>query len=317
MSEFIPVKIIILSKKYGHCRSFNLGLWSGLVLLIGFIALISLPILHLAGHITGKKSLSDLLDYQVQHVWARHLSDQEELIAQTRQEADGKLTALTLRLAELQARLVRVDALGGRLTSMAKLDGGEFDFSQPPAVGGPEVEASGGPFAQPTFAQALDELAQQIDSRQSQLETLEALLANRKLEKDVFVAGRPVIHAYVSSHFGRRTDPFSGKVAFHAGVDFAGKEGADIIAVASGVVTYAAEENGYGLMVEIKHGKGFRTRYGHCQKSLVKVGDIVKKGQVVALLGNTGRSTSPHVHFEVYKNDVAVNPSSYIDRASR
>jgi murein DD-endopeptidase MepM/ murein hydrolase activator NlpD len=312
------VKVIILSKKYGNCRSFNLGIWSGALLSVCFACLIGVPA---AAYLTYLKLADDsgnhLLGPEIREIWAERVQEQELLVAQARQEADNKLAALTLRVAELQARLVRIDALGERLTSMAKLDNGEFDFSLPPALGGPELEASGDSFAAPEFAQAIDDLAQQIESRQHQLQTLEALLANRKLESDVFIAGRPITKGWMSSRFGRRTDPFTGKIAWHSGVDFAGKEGSDIIAVAAGVVTWSGDRQGYGLMVEVSHGKGFITRYAHNKENLAKVGDVVKKGQIIALMGTTGRSTGYHVHFEVYKNGRAVDPSSYIHRTSR
>jgi murein DD-endopeptidase MepM/ murein hydrolase activator NlpD len=118
----------------------------------------------------------------------------------------------------------------------------------------------------------------------------------------------------MSSRYGRRTDPFSGKIAWHNGVDFAGKLGSDIIAVASGVVVESGERSGYGDTVMINHSSGFKTRYAHNMKNLVKVGDVVKKGQVIALMGSTGRSTGPHVHFEVYKYDRQVDPAAYINR---
>ena len=103
----------------------------------------------------------------------------------------------------------------------------------------------------------------------------------------------------MSSHFGSRIDPFSGK-AWHEGIDFAGREGSDIIAVASGVVSWSGERYGYGKMVEVAT-RGVITRYAHNQENLVKVGDMVRRGDVVALMGNSGRSTGPHVHFEVTK----------------
>lgn len=312
------MKVIILSKKYGNCRSFNLGIWSGALLSVCLACLIGAPA---AAYITYVKLVGDsenyLLEPEIREIWAERLQEQEQFLAQTREEADSKLAALTLRVAELQARLVRIDALGDRLTSMAKLDNGEFDFTQPPALGGPELEVAGDSFAPPPFSQAIDDLSQQIESRQHQLQTLEALLANRKLENDVFIAGRPITKGWMSSRFGRRTDPFSGKIAMHSGVDFAGKEGADIIAVAAGVVTWSGDRAGYGLIVEVNHGKGFTTRYAHNKENLVKVGDVVKKGQIIALMGSSGRSTGHHVHFEVYKNGRAVDPSSYIHRASR
>src|SRR5690606_37291183 len=159
--------------------------------------------------------------------------------------------------------------------------------------------------------------AYQIDDRQQQLEILEALLNKREIEEATIIAGRPVAKGWISSRFGRRTDPFSGKVAFHSGVDFSAKEGTEIMAVAAGVVTRAGKFHDYGYMVEVNHGGNYATRYAHNKSNLVKVGDVVKKGQVIALVGSTGRSTGAHVHFEVYKNGRPIDPATYIHRASR
>lgn len=268
-------------------------------------------------HFLVAQNNSDVLTAQARQAWQMALAEQKEQIIESRREAQAEVAALTLKVAELQARLVRLDALGERLTSIANLDQGEFDFSQKPAVGGPEEEFLGEAYAAPDFLTAIDELSRQIENREQQLETLDALLVNRKLKEDVFVAGRPVEKGWMSSRFGRRTDPFTGKVAWHNGVDFAGKEGSGIIAVASGVVTWSGERHGYGNLVEINHGNGFSTRYAHNKVNKVDVGDVVKKGQVIALMGSTGRSTGPHVHFEVYKNGRAVDPSSYIHRTLR
>ena len=121
----------------------------------------------------------------------------------------------------------------------------------------------------------------------------------------------------MTSLFGHRTDPFKGHRAWHNGVDFAGQLGSAVVAVASGVVTWASERQGYGLIVEVNHGGGYVTRYAHNQSNLVDVGDVVKKGQVIASMGSSGRSTGPHVHFEVYKNGKSVDPASYVDRPQR
>jgi len=121
----------------------------------------------------------------------------------------------------------------------------------------------------------------------------------------------------MSSRFGRRNDPFTGRLAWHKGVDFAGKDGSDIVSVGSGVVTWSGDRYGYGLMVEVSHGGGLVTRYAHAKDILVKLGDIVKKGQTIARMGSTGRSTGPHVHFEVRKNGKAVDPARYVNRRSR
>lgn len=312
------MKVILVSKKHGNSQSFRIGAWTGAVLSVCLACLIGVPagvyLTYVKADADGQESL---LEPEVRSAWARQLSEQQRQLDDTRELAGHKLAALTMRVSELQARLVRLDALGERLTGMAKLENGEFDFSQPPALGGPELEVMGDSFTPPEFSSVIEELANQIENRQHQLQTLEALLTNRKLESEVFIAGRPITKGWMSSRFGRRTDPFSGKVAWHSGVDFAGKEGADIVSVAAGVVTWAEERYGYGKLVEINHGNGFKTRYAHCKESLVKVGDVVKKGQIVALMGSTGRSTGPHVHFEVYKNGRAVDPASYIHRASR
>lgn len=166
------------------------------------------------------------------------------------------------------------------------------------------------------FNAALEQLAQQVNDRARQLNVLETMLMNRHLQAEAFPAGRPVLAGWLSSKFGKRTDPFTGKREHHKGVDFAGKAGSDIIAVAAGVVTWAGERSGYGKLVEISHGNGYVTRYGHNKELLVKVGDRVDKGHRLGLMGSTGRSTGPHVHFEVIRNGKVVDPTKYI-RASR
>lgn len=242
------------------------------------------------------------------------IASNAQKVAEARKHAEDQLIAMTVRMAELQARLMRLDALGERLVDVAKLKGGEFEFSQMPAVGGPEEGELELEVARPSFLADLDQLAADIDAREQQLEVLESLLANRKLQQEVSIAGRPVNWGWLSSRYGRRTDPFTGRPAWHAGVDFAGKEGSEIVSVGSGVVTWAGERYGYGLMVEVNHGAGITTRYGHAKEILVSVGDIVKQGEALAKMGSTGRSTGPHVHFEVRKNDKPVDPARYVYR---
>lgn len=234
-----------------------------------------------------------------------------------RQKAEHKLQALTLRVAEMQARLVRLDAVGERLTSMAGLDAGEFDFSSKPAQGGPIEQDMGLAFSDSELMTELSTMDLLILDREQQLQILEDLLTNRRLEDEIYLAGRPIKQGWQSSAFGRRTDPFSGRAAWHSGIDFAGKENSEIIAVASGVVTWVGNKSGYGAMVEVGHGGGFTTRYAHNKENLVKIGDIVKQGQAIALMGNSGRSTGPHVHYEVYKHGRAVDPASYVHRTRR
>jgi len=239
------------------------------------------------------------------------LMEQRKEVEQAKRTAEENLAALTMRLGQMQAHVIRLDALGQRLTKVAGLDKGEFDFNQPPAQGGPE-SGEGTAMQLPDFLKQLDALSNQLDDRGQQLSVLETMLVNQSAQAELKPKGAPTDSAYISSTFGVRTDPFTGKLAFHKGVDLAGKEGTQVDSVGAGVVTWAGARLGYGNLVEITHGNGYVTRYGHNEKVLVKVGDMVKKGQAIALMGSTGRSTGPHVHFEVYFNGQAVDPMKYI-----
>jgi murein DD-endopeptidase MepM/ murein hydrolase activator NlpD len=310
------MKIIIVSKQHGQSRSITLGGWTRALL---SVCLLGMPAaLGVLGYSwLVERDSGERVNTESLLAWESELAVQKQQVAKTRQETKAQLAALTLKVGELQGRLGRLDALGERLTQAAHLDQGEFDFSSSPAVGGPETSALGEAYSPPDFLAVVDQLTHQIDDRQQQLEVLEALLTKRKIEDDTFVAGRPVAKGWMSSRFGRRTDPFTGKVAFHGGVDFSAKAGTEIVAVAAGVVTRAGKYRDYGYMVEINHGGSYATRYAHNKSNLVKVGDVVKKGQIIGLVGSTGRSTGAHVHFEVYKNGRAIDPSTYIHRASR
>jgi murein DD-endopeptidase MepM/ murein hydrolase activator NlpD len=309
------VKVILVSNK-GNTRQFNLAGWTRALLSLCFLGLPLGAGIYI-GNESNKIAADGVMTDMANQAWEEVLIEQQEDLEQVKQGSTATLSAMTLRLAELQGRLVRIDALGERLTSMADLDNGEFDFNQTPAIGGPETDALGESHTPPKFIDIINELAEKINDRQQQLETLESLMVDRSLQDDVFVAGRPVLKGWMSSRYGRRTDPFTGKVAWHSGVDFAGKQGSEIVSVASGVVVESGESNGYGGMIKVNHGNGFQTRYAHNKKNFVKVGDVVKKGQIIALMGSTGRSTGPHVHFEVYKYGRPVDPAAYINRTHR
>lgn len=314
------MNIIFLSNRKEISKTLRLHAWLVMLVVVG---LLSVPVF--TGFIGYKHALNvgspsenkvtGLLKKQVQGEWQEALELHEDQIKMAKENADNQFKALTVRMAELQARLMRLDAVGERIVSSAGLQDDEFNFSELPAVGGPQELAQS--YAELDFIKELDRLSNQIEAREEQLGVLESLLANQKIENDVFLAGRPILKGWMSSRFGRRTDPFTGQLAWHKGVDFAGKDGSDIVSVASGVVTWSGKRSGYGYLVEVNHGNGYITRYGHCKKMLVKAGDIVRKGQVLALMGSTGRSTGPHVHFEVIKNGVQVDPAKYVHRAAR
>jgi len=243
------------------------------------------------------------------------LDSQRRAIEQAKKSAEENLNALALRMGQMQAHVIRLDALGQRLTRMAGLEDGEFNFENPPAQGGPENPSALQSLQVTDFVALLDNLSQQMQDRNRQLGVLESMLLNSNLQAEVVPAGRPTRSGWISSPFGMRTDPFTGRLEHHNGVDFAGKSGSEVVAVASGVITWAGPRYGYGNMVEVNHGKGYVTRYGHNEKITVKVGDTVKKGQNLAKMGSTGRSTGPHVHFEVLRNGRAVDPAKYIQAA--
>ena len=245
------------------------------------------------------------------------LAEEREAIGSIRQQTEDTLDALNIRLGQLNARVIRLDALGRRLTEMAEIDGDEFNFDSDPAMGGPEepeLLANPAGAAAPQVVGAMADLGFRLDAQEAQLSVLESVLMGQHLNDRVHPQGRPVTSGWMSSYFGRRTDPFTGKPAMHRGVDFAGKEGDTIIAVADGVVTWSAPRYGYGEMVEINHGNGYATRYAHNAENLVKVGDEVRKGQTVALMGRTGRATGPNLHFEVLHRGVRVNPVKFIQQ---
>ena len=237
------------------------------------------------------------------------ISKQKLLINEARQSAESELDALAARLGTMQANVIRLNALGQRLVKVAKLDSKEFNFKNTPSYGGPSEDEG---VASIDFENVMADLDRQLSSREEQLDVLEEVIMNRQLRNESKPRGRPISKGWTSSYYGKRTDPFTGKLAMHKGMDFAGKEGSEIIAVAGGIVTWAGDRYGYGKLVEINHGNGYTTRYGHNAKLLVELGDSVEKGQAISQMGSTGRSTGPHVHFEVLKNDRQINPAKYV-----
>lgn len=309
------MKIIICDENHGATRAVVLKGWMRAAL--GF-CLLGLPVLlgYYGYQLADTRSVRIAKD-EASQAWAQGLKEQKADLERVKQEALNQLQTLTIRMANLQARLIRLDALGARLTSATGLDDGEFDFGSDPSIGGPEIPLGSG-LQLPDFVSELDALTRQIESRQQQLNLLDTIIIEREADAEFQVSGRPVKKGYISSGFGRRIDPFTGNVALHQGVDFAtGKIGEEVFAVAAGVVTWAGERSGYGKMVRVNHGNGYETLYAHDDQILVKVGDVVKKGQLIALSGTTGRSTGPHVHFEVHKNGRVIDPASYIHSTIR
>jgi murein DD-endopeptidase MepM/ murein hydrolase activator NlpD len=305
------MQLILLSKDRGHLA--HLRLDSGRAwLAISAIAIVVCAAAFFGGIAAARVFGISNPRAQVE-VWKQELTEQQSIVAGTRRALQENIDALALRLGQMNAHVVRLDALGARLTQMAGLKDGEFDFTSAPSLGGPEEPLADSDFTKISgVINTLDGLDQQLTDRARQLTVLEDLLLNRKLRDEVHPEGRPVTSGYISSRFGSRTDPFTGRRAFHKGVDFAGPSGADVVAVASGVVIWSGPRFGYGQLVEVNHGNGYTTRYAHNADNLVAVGDTVRRGQVIARMGKSGRATGPNLHFEVLLNDQPVDPLTYV-----
>lgn len=240
----------------------------------------------------------------------------QETAERERRIQQARLDAMALRISQIQAQVMRIEGLGQRLVKLANLDAGEFNFGSDPGRGGPAALADlAANVAAPDYLVELETLSSRLKDRERQLIVLEDVLQAEGAGGHSHPSGQPVTDGWLSSFFGMRADPFTGRPAMHEGVDFAGKLGSPVVAAAGGVVIWSGPRYGYGNLVEIDHGKGFVTRYGHNQRNLVRVGQRVGKGQQIARMGSSGRSTGPHVHFEVLRNGLPVNPLHYLTAA--
>lgn len=245
------------------------------------------------------------------------ISGQRATIGQLETASRRDLDALALQLGSLQAQATRLNALGQRLTEIGKLNDGEFDFTQSPAMGGPEDPAAASHKLNFDLAGNIDTLRTRFADEETQLNVLERLLLDRKLDNSLMPSGYPVAAGYIGSGFGERTDPINGFGEYHTGIDFDAPIGTEITAVADGVVSFNGERPGYGNVIEIDHGNGYMTRYAHNSRNVGRVGQRVHAGDVIARVGATGRATGPHCHFEVWLNGRAVNPLVYVKRAAK
>ena len=243
------------------------------------------------------------------------LADQRQEAQKTQEVVQGRLNAMAIKLGDLQAKMLRLDGLGERLAKLAGLKPQELPGPlQPgttPGRGGPAPTLQRN-LSLDEFNAMLGELAQQVDQRSDQLGVLEALLVNDSATKKFLPTLKPIEDAWYSSNFGWRLDPFTGQQSFHEGIDFPADVGTAIEAAASGKVVFADVHPAYGKMIEIDHGNGLVSRYAHCSALLVSEGDFVMRGQLIAKVGTTGRSTGPHLHFEVRLNGVPQNPARFL-----
>ena len=278
-----------------------------------FVSLVFLLMLAASMFVAGRMSSpTPVLMQQTMAEMQLEVMHQQDMLSQLNKEQETNINALAARLAEMKAASTRLDALGERLVQLGQLDPEEFKFNQPPPVGGPERVINDGHSSVVDLSLSIRRLSAVLNSQFARLDALQLLLLDRNLEYERTPAGWPVSSGWISSGFGERNDPFTGKRAQHDGLDFAGIKGSEVLGVASGVVIWSGSRQGYGKLVEIDHGNGYVTRYAHNDELLVKAGDGIAVGQIVAKMGATGRASSPHVHFEVLHKGKAVNPSQFV-----
>lgn len=307
------MNIIVVSGAQARTRSITLdwrhvviGALGLLVALIAFTMAFNLVVLRWAA--------------EVQSPWLKSivLADQRQEAQRTQELVEGHMNTMAIRLGELQAQMLRLDGLGERLARVAGLKPNELPSLQPgrvPGRGGAEPSQGARSLSVAEFTELLEKLSQQVDERGDQLSVLEALLVQSSVNRKFLPTLAPISDGWYSSNYGYRIDPFSGQNAFHEGVDFSADTGTPIVAAASGTVVTAEHHPHYGKMAEIDHGNGLVSRYAHAARLTVKAGDLVVRGQQVGTVGSTGRSTGPHLHFEVRLNGVPQNPARFLQSA--
>jgi murein DD-endopeptidase MepM/ murein hydrolase activator NlpD len=305
------MNIILVSNRLAKTRTISLGPWQ-----------IALSLMLLSGLMLGA---AFTFQYALVRFAPEGLSDEiRTLLSKVQSDEQQKqqfylrssLDAMAVRVGQMQAQLQRLDALGVRLTKLTGMKPEEFQFSQPPAQGGPLVTIPEQKMSENGLSQQLDRLSRVVSDRSDKLLALETLLLQNQLSRKLLPSIPPVHTGFYSSNFGWRIDPFTGANAMHEGVDFVADAGTPIYASAGGVVDYAGLHPQYGNMVEIDHGNDIVTRYAHASKLFVKVGQVVRRGEKIAEVGSTGRSTGNHLHFEVRYKGIAQNPVRFLQKAA-
>jgi murein DD-endopeptidase MepM/ murein hydrolase activator NlpD len=302
------VQIILISDRLAKARSVSLSLRH--LLGTAFAALLLLCAATAGLYWLTLRYAAELrIPLLQQLVLSAHQAEAERGRAFVQQN----LNAMAVKLGEMQAQLTRLDALGERLSSLAGLRVQEFRLSEAPGLGG------AAPTLMPPqnlsladFSDKLSLLDRNVESRNDMMGVLEAQLFEQAVKKRLMPTMMPVRAPYNASGFGRRVDPFTGQWAMHEGIDFLAEAGSPISAAAGGVVAFAGFHPQYGYMVDIDHGNDLVTRYAHCSKLFVKEGDVVQRGRKIGEVGSTGRSTGPHLHFEVRYRGAAQNPGKFL-----
>ncbi len=299
---------LILVRSKGHSRSIGLSREGAYILLGTFLGACVCSLVFLSAVIKDARAVNE----DVFTEWQESIDEQTGILRGLEKRTDSQGHVVKIHLADLKARLLRLEGLGGRLVDVSGLDESEFDFSVPVSIGGTFYRKK----EESSWTQLQDDLdsfSQLLGRRETELTILDSVLFEKRLKENSGVGGYPVDNGWTSSAYGERVDPFKGVKAWHAGVDITSRNKESIVkSLAGGVVIYAGERQGYGKLVEIDHANGYISRYGHHQELLVTEGMVIKKGDSLGIMGDTGRSTGPHVHVEVLKNGKNVNPARFL-----
>jgi murein DD-endopeptidase MepM/ murein hydrolase activator NlpD len=257
------------------------------------------------------RALNPFVDPQYRIAVETRVNEQENEIVRTREYVRQHMDVLGRQIGSLQAQVSRINAVEQRISETAGIDLNDFQFDGDPPIGGTDAQ-SDLDSEEIDIENAIVAIEEELSLRESELAAMEFLLSRKSLESQQTPAGWPVENGWVSSSFGNRMHPMTGKKQFHRGVDIPGKPGAAVIAVADGVVVRSERNGNYGWVIEIDHGDDYKTLYSHNRTNHVSVGETVVKGQAIAEVGSTGLSTGPHVHFEVKKGQRHINPIKYL-----
>lgn len=230
-------------------------------------------------------------------------------VRKTRDHVDSNLQVMANRLGELQARVLQIDSLGERVASLAGVKQEKSSKDPLPAQGGPFVPA---PLTTDELQREIERLARSVDASGDALAQIESRLLDQRVKARLMPTALPVKNAYLGSPFGHRSDPIAGLRAMHEGIDFNAEIGTPVVAAADGIVLSAAYHPEFGNLVELDHGDGLTSRYAHLSRMEVLPGRLIKRGEHLGAVGNTGRSTGPHLHFEVRMLGVAQNPAHFL-----
>ena len=305
------MNIILVSNRLAKTRSITLGGWqllSMLLLLSGLVWTAAFTLQYTLVRF-APEGMSDGVRTLLSKIHSEEQQKQQSYV-------DSSLDAMAARVGQMQAQMQRLDALGARLAKLSGMKPEEFGFDQPPAQGGPLVALSAQEMSVNSLEQQLNGLSRAVNDRSDKLLALETMLLQNQLNRKLLPSIPPITEGFYSSNFGWRLDPFTGANAMHEGVDYMVQAGTAIRASAGGVVAYSDLHPQYGNMVEIDHGNDVVTRYAHASQLLVKAGQVVRRGEKIAEVGSTGRSTGNHLHFEVRYKGIAQNPVRFLQKAA-